>query len=101
MTESKIFVPRRHGQIISCLGKDGKELDERLRQKYKCVLCFEFLNIPYQLTCGDRVCKKCLSTRYADFCVHPMFCKRKGQWHTVRTDNELILSTLCEACFSG
>jgi len=51
-------------QGCKILSKEGHELDEHCLQQYHCVHCKFILRWPYQLICGDRICKNCLPSRY-------------------------------------
>jgi len=39
--------------------KEGQELDEQYLRRYQCVQCKFILRWPYQMICGDRICKGC------------------------------------------
>lgn len=41
------------------INKEGQELDRQYMKRYQCVRCSYLLRSPYQLICGDRMCKVC------------------------------------------
>ena len=79
--------------------REGHELDERYLQRYRCVHCKFILRRPYQLICGDRICKNCLPSRYVSsypIGLNTCVCKiwRASPW-CIRAGASCIL------CFFG
>jgi len=90
-------------QGCKILSKEGHELDEHYLQQYRCVHCKFILRRPYQLICGDRICKNCLPSRYVrKFIPICMYARFGGQFPGASVQGTLayyVLSVLSNSSF--
>ena len=56
---SSILLKGYNTQGCRIQNKEGQDLDDQYLQRYQCVQCKFILRWPYQMICGDRVCRGC------------------------------------------